>query len=61
MRIRNRRQGKGKPLVLPRLDPSAGEYGRGNKGDVWEEYLYGGGEGEGMGPYGQETEKGNNV
>jgi len=52
-------QGKGKPLVLPRLDPSAGEYGRGQKGDVYGEYPYRGG--EGMGAYGQETRKGNNL
>jgi len=33
----------------------------GNKGDVEGEYPYGRGGGEGMGAYGQETRKGNNV
>jgi len=31
----------------------------GNKGDVWGEYPYGGG--KGIGAYGQETGRGNNI
>jgi len=38
-----------------------GNMGVGNKEDGWGEYLYGGGGGEGMGAYGQETGKRNNI
>jgi len=55
-------QGKGKPLVLPRLDLQCrGIWGEGSKGDTWGEYLYEGGGGEGFGAYGQEMGKGNNI
>jgi len=40
--------------------PQGGKWGC-NKGDVKGEYPYGGKGEEGMGAYGQETEKGNNL
>jgi len=41
--------------------PVQGNMEEGNKGDIWGKYPYGGGGGEGMGAYGQETGKGNNI
>jgi len=51
-----------KALGLAKVGPPVqGNMGEGNKRDVWREYPYGGGGGEGMGAYGQETRKGNNL
>jgi len=54
--------GGGSPWSCQGWTPSVGEYGRHSKGDVWwGEYPYGGGGGDRMGAYGQETRKGNNI
>jgi len=57
-------QGKGKPLVLPRLDPQCRRICGGGgavRGMHRGKYPYGGGGREGMRAYGQETGMGNNI
>jgi len=53
---------EGKALGLAKVGtPVQGNMGKGNKEDIEGDYLYGGWRGEGMGAYGQETRKRNNL